>query len=210
MRYLLRRLARLGGPVSAKILKLGYFLIDGFYPRTEYCGICGFPISHDKNYSTPWADAEILYLVRKSYYVYPICKHCREHKPWSSIYEAYYKCWKNLYGTTDYLGFNWIDIRTALELDKKIHGVPGDVGMWKKILKDSYKEIPEGDFEFCGFKKGFEINELLEAVKQLNNKNIIIVKSDSRTSIRLKKDGKRKKEKERQQFIALPDKHSRS
>ena len=204
MRYLLRKLVRLGGPISAKILKFGYYLVDGFYSRTEYCRICGFPIRHDNKLSTPWAEAEILDLVRKPYYVYPICKHCREHETWDKIYKAYSECWTDLFRTTDKMGFCWQEIQEALELNKKKFGVPGNIKMWKEILKDSYKHAPEGNTEFCGFKKGEEIQELLSATQQLGKDNIVIVKTNNRTSIRFIKHGKRKREEEKQRVIILP------
>ena len=202
---IIRRIVRLGGPVSAVILKAWYNLfLDGFYPRTDYCSICGFPIKHDRNFRTTWADAEILNLVNKPYFVYPICKHCREHKTWEEIYQAYSKYWTNLFRTTDKLGFTWNDIVRALEENKLEKGAPGDIKFWKNILKKAYKNAIPGETEFCGFKKGRETKELIIAVEKLNNPGICIIKTDKRTSIKIIKNGKRKKEEKQRRIIILP------
>ena len=203
MKSLLRKIARLGRPVSSKLIKFWYYITDGFYSRTDYCEICGLPIRHDNKFSTIWADAEILNLVGKNYYVYPICKHCREHETWDKIYQAYSHNWTEIFRTTDKVGFCWGDIQKALEEDKKLHGIPGNIKKWEKILIKAYKNSPKGEYEFCGFKKGEEIKEVLEAVKRIGKDIITIVYTEKRTSIRFIKYGKKKKRQERR-IIILP------
>jgi len=205
MYSVLRKLARLGGPVSAKVLKFLYTIFDGFYEREEYCTICGFPISRDHKLSTPWADAEVLNLVNKPYYLYPICKHCRDTKPWEEIYKAYSQYYSELFRRTDKLGFTWPDVREALERDRKCNLSRGEIQEWKKTLKAAYKDAFPGCSEFCGFKKGKELPELLMAAKELGEKHGILVEYlGDRTSIKIyKKNGKRKKE-EKQRVIILP------
>jgi len=204
MKSLLEKIARLGNPISAKILRFGYDILDGFFQRTEFCMICGLPISRDGKHKTPWAEAEILNLRKRKFYLYPICKHCRTHEPWDKIYEAYSRCWTELYRKTDKLEFNWLDVLESLQKDKEINGAPGDIPMWRESLKQSYKKAPYGISEYCGLKKDHEIPELLEAAREFEKKGIlIIVKDDKRTSIRFIKNGKRKKQKE-QEVIILP------
>ena len=205
MYSVLRKLARLGGPVSARVLRLLYTILDGFYKREEYCSICGFPISRDQNLSTLWADAEVLNLVNKPYYLYPICKHCRDTKPWEEIYKAYLHQYSELFRRTDKLGFTWPDVREALEKDRKYNLSKGEIQEWKKTLKAAYKAALPGCSEFCGFKKGKELPELLMASRELGEKQGILVEDlGDRISIKIyKKNGKRKKE-EKQRVIILP------
>ena len=204
MKSLLEKIARLGNPISSSILRFGYDILDGFFQKTEYCGICGLPISRNGKHKTPWAEAEILNLRKNGYYLYPICKHCRTHEPWDKIYEAYANWWSEVFRKTDKLEFTWPDILESLQLDKEKNGAPGDISMWRKSLKKSYKRAPYGISEYCGFKKDHEIPELLEAAKEFEKKGIlIIVKDDVRTSIRFIKNGKKQKQKE-QKVIILP------
>jgi len=204
MKFLLEKIARLGNPISSKIIRIGYEILDGFFQRTEYCEICGLPISRDGNHKTFWAEAEILNLRKKNYYLYPICKYCRTHEPWDRIYEAYANYWSEIYRKTDKLEFTWPDILDALQLDKEKNGSPGDIPMWRESLKQSYKRAPYGISEYCGFKKDHEIPELLEAAKEFEDKGIlIIVEDETRTSLRFIKNGKTKKQKE-QRVIILP------
>lgn len=201
----LRKLVRLGGPISARLLKFLYTVFDGFYRREEYCEICGFPIARDQKLNTLWADAEVLNLVNKPYYLYPICKHCRDTRPWEDIYKAYSSHYSELFRKTDKLGFVWPDVREALERDRRENLSKGEIKEWKKTLKAAYKAALPGCSEFCGFKKGKELPELIIAAEELGEKHgILVVNSENRTSIKInKKNGKRKKE-EKQRVIILP------
>ena len=193
MQSVLRKVARLGGPVSAKVLKFLYFIIDGGWWTTESCRICGFPISHRGNKNTYWADAEVLNLVNRHYYVFPICKHCRETKTWNEIYKAYSDYWADLYSWTKCIGFTWSDIELALLKDRKENIVPGEIKFWEDTIRRAYKSSTLRESEFCGFRKGEELRELVIAAKNLEKKNkgISVVETETRTSIRFKKNGKK-------------------
>jgi hypothetical protein len=208
MKFVLRLLARQFPNFSARIFKVLYFWMDGFYKRTEFCKICGFPIRRDWNKHTFWAEAEVLNLDRKGYYVYPICKHCRNTKTWDKIFEAYKNYWHDLADWSTYPGFTWKDIETALNRDRKVNGSNGDIKFWKKTIERSYKSEEREECEYCGFKPGKVMPEVVKAAEELSKKykGIQVLKTETRISIKfIKTNGKRQK-KQRQKVILLPGK----
>lgn len=210
MKSVLRKIARLFEPISSRIFKVIYFFLDGFYPRTEYCRLCGFPINRHKHHLwTLWADAEVLNLVNKNYYVYPICKHCRKTKTWDIIYKAYEDYYRDLFSWTNKLLFTWSDIELALLRDKSINLVPGDIKFWESTIKKAYKTSNNDGIEYCGFKKGAEIKEVVIAAENLSKKykGIRVEKTPTRISIRFSKNGEKRKKREKEEsgrIIYLP------
>ena len=184
---ILRKLARLGGPVSAIILNILYFFLDGcYFGATEKCKICGFPIKRPNGKNTIWADAEVLTLVKRNCYIYPICTHCRKTESWTEIVKAYREYWDELCEWTLNVGFYWQDIELALVRDRNRIILPKEIKLWKKTIKRAYNSCLLGESEFCSFKKGSEIKEVIIAAERLSKKikGISIVETPERISIR--------------------------
>lgn len=202
MRYLLRKIARCLSPISTIIIRFWYHVIkDVLYNETQYCSICKLPMARGNSFSTYWADAEVLYL-KKPYYVYTVCKHCRKTKPWDKILGAYYRYWESLDYFKDRITFDWDDIVEALDKDRRSNGVKGETKFWKNQLLRSYKKAQPGESIYCTMTKDKKIIDLIKAVEQLGMPEIYIQEIDNKIKIKFNKDVKTK-EKGKKEIIYL-------